>query len=181
MSICLWVLDYILRYIRIFHYNGLWRFNQYRNKSTAALRLLSHDTTRLEIYKPDFPHWQPGAYAYISTPTLTWFPQSHPFTIASRPSKHRDGSIKDYDFSINTTTSPLQKSVSRDNVTAPSPNLIFLIRARNGWTRRLRELALKETYPSIPILIDGPYGGCPPLHIGFDTVILFAGECVYPV
>jgi hypothetical protein len=59
----------------------------------------------------------------------------------------------------------------------PSPNLIFLIRARTGWTKMLHQLAQKESRPDIPVLVDGPYATCPELHVGFDTVLLFAGEC----
>lgn len=177
VSLCIWGIDRLLRYTRIFVYNGLWRFGRCRASSTAALRLLSSDTTRLEVYKADFPSWQPGAYAFISTPTMSWLPQSHPFTIASRPRKNKEAI--DYGSSIGmsggtaTSSSALQRD--KANVMVPSPNLIFLIRARTGWTKKLHELAQRETYPSIPILIDGPYGGCPPLHIGFDTVLLFAG------
>jgi ferric-chelate reductase len=173
VSLCIWGLDRVVRYARIIFYNGLWRIGRCRASSSAALRLLSSDTTRLELYKADFPDWQPGSYAYISTPTLSWLPQSHPFTIASRPKRHSKEVI-DYDApGTATSSSALQKD--KENVMVPSPNLIFLIRARTGWTRKLHELAEKETYPHIPIIVDGPYGGCAPLHIGFDTVLLFAG------
>lgn len=174
VSLCIWGLDRFVRYARIIYYNGLWRIGRCQASSAAALRLLSSDTTRLELYKADFPDWRPGSYAYISTPTTSWLPQSHPFTIASRPRRNKKEAI---DYNIpGTANSASALQADKPNIMVPEPNLIFLIRARTGWTKKLHELAQKETYPSIPILIDGPYGGCPPLHIGFDTVLLFAGR-----
>ena len=182
-SLSIWGFDRLLRYTRLFIYNGLWRWSGRRASQVASLRLLSHDTTRLELFKGDFPDWPPGAFAFVSTPTLSWWPQSHPFTIASRPPKQACGS-KDLGTPSPATAKPSellspsstsQLAFSAQDLMTPAPNLVFLIRARSGWTRRLHELAQRETHPSLPILVDGPYASCPPLHYGFDTVVLFAG------
>lgn len=161
-TIGIWVFDRTIRWTRIIFYNSLWRCGRSSCTEMATLRLLSHDTTRLEVLKPDFAPWKAGAYAYVSTPGMPWWPQSHPFTIASRPSRlhinHPSASIK-----------------GGGDMLRPEPNLIFLIRARNGWTRRLHSLAQNTISPNIPVIIDGPYDGAPELHKCFDTVLLFAG------
>lgn len=161
-TIGLWVADRSLRWIRIIFYNSLWRCGRSSCTETATLRLLSHDTTRLEVLKPDFAPWKAGAYAYVSTPGMPWWPQSHPFTIASRPSRLH-------------ISHPTDSKKGGGDIMRPQPNLIFLIRARNGWTRKLHKLAQTTASPSIPVIIDGPYDGAPEIHKCFDTVLLFAG------
>jgi ferric-chelate reductase len=50
---------------------------------------------------------------------------------------------------------------------------VFLIRARQGFTGRLRKLAAAGQ-ATVPAYIDGPYG-CPPDLKRFSTCVLFAG------
>jgi ferric-chelate reductase len=164
-TIGLWVTDRFIRWTRILFYNSLWRCGRSSCTEMATLRLLSHDTTRLEVLKPDFAPWKAGAYAYVSTPGTPWWPQSHPFTIASRPSR----------LHINHSSEATKGGGGGGDILRPQANLIFLIRARNGWTRKLHSLAQNTVSPNIPVIIDGPYDGAPELHKCFDTVLLFAG------
>lgn len=175
-SIAIWAIDRIARWVRIFVYNGYWRMWG-ASRDHATLRLLSHDTTRLELSKPDFPAWKPGAFAFVSTPGLTFFPQSHPFTIASRPRSAMNGGYHHASMSNGHDNSMLSpSSVGKgDELIEQLPNIVFLIRARNGWTRKLHTLAQSSAFPSLPVLIDGPYDSSPVLHTTFDTVLLFAG------
>lgn len=169
----------------------------------AVVRPLSNDTVRVEVFQPDFPSWTPGSYAYLSTPAVSYLCQAHPFTIASCPSHLRQGrklwrcgtspqatssrgEILDKDgFSMDfvdgagdergtETTNSIGHS--QGTVRTPRPNLVFIIRARAGWTRRLLELTLRGETASIPLLVDGPYPSLSPIHRCYDTVVLFAGE-----
>lgn len=176
--------------------------------STATVRPLSNDTVRVEVFQPDFPSWTPGSYAYLSTPALSWLSQAHPFTIASCPPQDKsvyarqagkrrncgafsqsglsEGGASDKDefgmYDLDGSKDGHAMSISTEHgqasIRPPRPNLIFIIRARGGWTRRLLELALRGGKPSIPLLVDGPYPSLTPLHRYYDTVVLFAGECI---
>ncbi|KAF9008933.1 hypothetical protein BDQ17DRAFT_1388624 [Cyathus striatus] len=52
--------------------------------------------------------------------------------------------------------------------------LVFLIRARGGFTQKLKDHAVKHGTTSVPALLDGPYG-CPPDLIYYSTCIFVAG------
>ncbi|KDR83594.1 hypothetical protein GALMADRAFT_219415 [Galerina marginata CBS 339.88] len=112
----------------------------------ALVELLSNDTTRLTLRRRI--SWTPGQHAYVILPTVSSMPfEAHPFTIASIPES--GGDSKECD-------------------------VVFLIRGRSGFTRRLREHAAKDSGSRVPAFLDGPYG-CPPDLRSFTTCVLIAG------
>lgn len=114
----------------------------------ALVELVSEDTIRLTLRRRI--SWVPGQHAYVILPTVSNLPfEAHPFTIASIP--EGDGNTKDSD-------------------------VVFLIRGRGGFTRRLREHAARDHGGRVPAFLDGPYG-CPPDLRSFTTCILIAGQC----
>ncbi|KAH7343863.1 FAD-binding domain-containing protein [Rhizoctonia solani] len=107
---------------------------------------VSSDTVRLTVHRPF--KWKSGQHAYILTSTIAKLPfEVHPFTIASAYSKevHKSGC---------------------------SQELVFIVRGRDGFTKRLLEAS--ETRQSIPVVIDGPYGA-PPCLSHHSTCIFLAG------
>ncbi|KAF8974334.1 FAD-binding domain-containing protein [Flammula alnicola] len=89
--------------------------------------------------------WTPGQHAYVILPTISNLPfEAHPFTISSIP---EDGKQCD---------------------------VVFLIRGRSGFTRKLREHATKDHGSRVPAFLDGPYG-CPPDLTAYTTCVLVAG------
>jgi hypothetical protein len=60
--------------------------------------------------------------------------------------------------------------------------LVFLIRARRGFTARLKELAQssKDGSATVPAFVDGPYG-CPPDPTEAATCVLIAGMGLPPI
>lgn len=111
----------------------------------ALVELLSEDTIRLTMTRRI--SWTPGQHAYVILPTVSTLPfEAHPFTIASLPSE--DGKESD---------------------------VVFLIRGRSGFTKRLREHAVKGHESRVPAFMDGPYG-CPPDLRHYSTCILVAGK-----
>ncbi|PPQ65217.1 hypothetical protein CVT26_000194 [Gymnopilus dilepis] len=112
----------------------------------ALVELISEDTIRLTLRRRI--SWAPGQHAYVILPTVSNLPfEAHPFTIASIPED--DGDSKERD-------------------------VVFLIRGRGGFTRRLREHAARDHGSRVPAFIDGPYG-CPPDLRSYTTCILIAG------
>lgn len=56
--------------------------------------------------------------------------------------------------------------------------LVFLVKVRDGFTKRLLHAAGLWEDQIMRVLVDGPYGS-PPLLGGYDVVILIAGA-LYP-
>lgn len=54
-------------------------------------------------------------------------------------------------------------------------DLVFTIRAMDGFTHRLYTHAVENPGKSVMVLVDGPYG-TPPAVNTFSTVILLAGK-----
>jgi len=124
----------------------LWNNAVWRSKplDDALVELVSEDTIRLTMQKK--VTWSPGQHAYVILPSVSKLPfEAHPFTIASIPEKEKE--VQD---------------------------VVFLIRGRNGFTKRLREHAAANSESRVPAYLDGPYG-CPPDLTQYSTCILVAG------
>ncbi|KAG9127936.1 hypothetical protein FRC07_007376, partial [Ceratobasidium sp. 392] len=105
------------------------------------------DTVRLTVRR-NFK-WTSGQHAFIITPSVAGLPfEAHPFTIAS------------------SCASEANSQASNEH------DLVFIIRARDGFTKRL--LDASGSRRSIPVYIDGPYGA-PPSLSHYSTCIFFAG------
>lgn len=131
----------------------VWNSKIWRGRKTctsrATMELLSEDTVRLTFCRSF--DWKPGQHAYIILPTISASPtEAHPFTISNIPRK-MDGTVAEKE-----------------------KNVVFIIRGRGGFTRRLREHAAQNGICDVPAFIDGPYG-CPPDLRRFSTCILIAG------
>lgn len=75
--------------------------------------------------------------------------QSHPFTIASSPPTNSD-------------------------IDTPSP-LTILISSRSGITKRIARSALSNPSKSIPVIVQGPFGGFGEKLERFDKVLVICG------
>ena len=145
-----WALDRILRTTRIIWNNRAHRGIDHEYGS-AVIELVSSDTVRMTLRRK--MNWRPGQHAYVVLPTVSDMPtEAHPFTIASIPPSRAGSGFDD--------------SAERD--------MVFLIRARGGFTGRLRDHAAANGVCRVPAFIDGPYG-CPPDLTKFSTCILIAG------
>ncbi|KAI0321845.1 FAD-binding domain-containing protein [Amylostereum chailletii] len=143
-ALVVWSSDRFIRLGRILWNNKLWKGSS-QKYCQASVESLSEDTIRLRLQR-SFT-WRPGQHAYITLPTVSDIPtEAHPFTISSIPGSEIEG-----DHAIE-----------------------FLIRAREGFTARLREHAVKMGSCTVPVFVDGPYG-CPPDLRSFTTCILLAG------
>ncbi|CAE6425501.1 unnamed protein product, partial [Rhizoctonia solani] len=147
-ALAIWALDRLLRVLRTIILNKLWIyiFPIGKRFDDATLERVSSDTVRLTVRRSF--KWRSGQHAYILAPSIASLPfEAHPFTIASVYSEdnHKEGR---------------------------SQEVVFIIRGRDGFTRRLLEAS--ETRESVPIVIDGPYGA-PPRLSHYSTSILIAG------
>lgn len=136
----------------------------------AHAEVLPGNTVRVRLVTPGLLPWAPGQHFLLSMPSISRF-ASHPFTVASV-----------YD-----------QSSSNDG----SRELVFLIRAKKGWTKDLwntvtnmmirglplppgEELPRATTAPPRGVLIracvDGPFGSSAGARWGdYSSVLLIAG------
>ncbi|KIJ53374.1 hypothetical protein M422DRAFT_202279 [Sphaerobolus stellatus SS14] len=144
-ALFIWGLDRALRLCRMIFFNIPFL---HRNISPSKLEILSSDAVRLTVSRR-FISWHPGQSMFITLPDISSLPiESHPFTISSVDSKI-GGNIGEKE-------------------------LVFIIRARDGFTARLRDVARDHSGKSVNVILDGPYGA-PPNLASFETVILIAG------
>ncbi|KAF7985874.1 hypothetical protein HWV62_43742 [Athelia sp. TMB] len=155
----IWALDRVLRIVRLVAFNhSYFGFGSGSGTMDATTELLSDHFVRVRMRRPAHFHWSPGQTAYLIMPSVSTLPfEAHPFTIAS-------------------IDSPLlSEGESEKELGASAPywkELVFLIQARGGFTKRLRESAL-EGKP-VKVFVDGPYGPSPDLG-KYDTSVLVAG------
>jgi ferric-chelate reductase len=114
---------------------------------TAQLTLVAPDTVRVALARRMPPGWAPGQHAFLHFPSVSAFwGESHPFSIASVPGAPGGG----------------------------ADELVFLVRARSGATRRMAALAARKPGVRVPVNIDAPYGR--PTDLGpYRTCVLVAG------
>jgi ferric-chelate reductase len=115
--------------------------------TTAKIEAFGSEMVRVTVKRR--MDWTPGQHAYLMMPAISRLPtETHPFSICTVP-EPVDGSISRY------------KKVQ------------FIMRARGGFTKRLREAALNGVSQT-SCYIDGPYGSPPNLK-EFTTCVLVAG------
>ena len=124
----------------------------------ATLTAFEGGVTKIRLPNPQVRIWRPGAHAFLKVPRLGLI-QSHPATIASRPSSHSN----DLGFILKGHkgfTDRLLKS-------ATSPANTFLPKTEQDATA-FQQICLP--------LIDGPYGGSHADFAAFDTVLPLLGS-----
>jgi ferric-chelate reductase len=153
----IWGLDRFIRLVRLVVFNtSLGTSASHADASMeACAELVTSDLVRLTMKRPKHFRWDAGQTAYLILPTVSALPiEAHPFTIAS------------YD------SNEVSRGDDNEKVPPMWKDLVFLINVREGFTKHLKEVALKEG--RVPALVDGPYGPSPELD-HFDTVVLVAG------
>jgi NAD(P)H-flavin reductase len=118
-------------YVPCFVYPWLRTIFEYRWTQQAQISIEDNGFTRITI--PAKFHWTPGQHCFLR---FTGFGvlqaiSAHPFTICSSPAK----------------------SVNEHS------ELVFYIRHQRGFTAKLYQYSLDHPGVSVPVLVDGPYGG----------------------
>ncbi|TFK76030.1 hypothetical protein BDN72DRAFT_362236 [Pluteus cervinus] len=143
----IWPAMVVWGFDRLFRFVRMaWNNRSHNDRSSAQIELLTEDTIRITFRRR--MTWTPGQHAYLTLPTISKIPtEAHPFSIANIPTPSDDN--KDTD-------------------------VVFLVKARGGFTRHLREHAARNGVCKVPAYLDGPYGCAPDLRM-YSTVILLAG------
>lgn len=142
-------------------YAASWLYSQLRIWLQHGIRLRAVATpaspdarlVRLAVRHPR-ASWSPGQHVFLRFPSMLGKGHalaSHPFTICSLPTS------------------------------GPDSEMVFYIRPRTGITAHLARLATSPAVgeaatPSLPVLLDGPYGGLKGRYYdGFDHTLVIAG------
>ncbi|KAF8526247.1 ferric reductase NAD binding domain-containing protein [Hysterangium stoloniferum] len=169
----LWGLDRTLRLARI-----LWNNRNISRPSTdeklpltATAELLSSSMVRLTMKR--HMYWKAGQCVFLTMPAVSDMPyEAHPFTICNIP-----GNTGLMDDMEKTGLEGNENGGLEPSGRGPS-DLVFLIRVKNGFTRRLLENVEQKRGADgkayFSVLIDGPYG-IPPDVNAYESVILVAG------
>ncbi|KAH7925260.1 hypothetical protein BV22DRAFT_1011594 [Leucogyrophana mollusca] len=173
-SFVFWALDRFIRVCRLVVFNySYFGWKSGSGTMDATTELLSEHVVRLRLRRPPHFHWAPGQTAYLIMPSVSRLPfEAHPFTIAS------------LDSSLFASVPTGAKAESNEQLSdkhhpedlGPSSpfwkELVFLINVREGFTKRLQEVA--ATNGKVKVFVDGPYGPSPNLG-SYDTSVLIAG------
>lgn len=151
IPIVLYFLDRLVRTSR-YAYNNI-------HPSQATLSAMDGGVTKIRVPSKHIKKWRPGAHVLLSIPRLG-AGQSHPATIASRPSSHSNDLV----FILKGH----KGFTHRLHRSADSSNDSFL-----PSTKQEAEAPPRQTHT---VLIDGPYGGSQADFAAFDTVLLIAGS-----
>jgi NAD(P)H-flavin reductase len=135
-------------YVPCFVYPWLRTIFEYKCAQQAQIYVEDNGFTRITI--PAKFHWTPGQHCFLrftSFGTLQAV-STHPFTICSLPQKGTD----------------------------EQSELVFYIRHEAGFTAKLYQHALDHPGVSVPVLVDGPYGGIKSTRIcNADHLLVIAG------
>ncbi|KAF9266053.1 hypothetical protein L218DRAFT_942341 [Marasmius fiardii PR-910] len=155
--------EYLYATVVIYGASAICRFGWmlYSNTTgmpTATLELMPAGIMKLRIRCNPLETWKPGQHYFIHFATLMPF-QSHPFTISNIP----------------------QVEGGEDR----PQELVVLIRQANGFTKKLARYLVRKveaqgetkkvTSMTIPLLLDGPYGGVSQDLSIYEHVLLVAG------
>ncbi|OCF32660.1 hypothetical protein I316_05581 [Kwoniella heveanensis BCC8398] len=160
----LWAADRLIRVLRLVVLNKLWirpSLSTTSIPSKATISLLTPSTILLTFNSPS-PHlnWSAGHHFYVVMPGMSRFPwEAHPFTACTVPLKPGQG--------------------------AESGELAFIIRVRDGFTKRMKErvdearkernLALEaDCEVEVQAAVEGPYGVKSDLR-GYEGILMFSG------
>ncbi|KAI9573036.1 FAD-binding domain-containing protein [Boletus coccyginus] len=154
-SFIIWAADRLIRTGRLVYFNlACFGSRQRLGMLVATTELLSDSLVRVRFRRPNNFHWSPGQFAYLIMPSVSRLPfEAHPFSIASVDSA----------------------LFAPDTKAAEDPygkELVFLIGVKNGFTRRLKDVAARRE--SVKVYIDGPYGEGVNLDC-YNTSLLIAG------
>ncbi|KAJ5698008.1 hypothetical protein N7462_000013 [Penicillium macrosclerotiorum] len=135
-------------YVPCFVHSWLRTCFEYGIRQRAHIYVEENGFTRITI--PVAFSWRPGQHCFLRFTSFGFLRalSAHPFTISSLPSRE-----------------PGVES-----------QLVFYIRHQGGFTAKLYEYAMKSPNATVPVLIDGPYGGINmQSYVHSDHLLVIAG------
>ncbi|KAJ4364625.1 hypothetical protein N0V83_009221 [Neocucurbitaria cava] len=161
ISITLWAIEVLLRFIRIIYLNLSWK---QRTWTRLSLEALPGEATHATFSLRRSWNANPGSHIHVYLPKVALW-SSHPFSVAwSETSGYAQHASE-----------KLPLSIRNLDIEDPQCTISCMIRARTGMTRSLYELASTAENCNVELwgAVEGPYGGYHSLA-SYGTVVLFA-------
>ena len=189
LAFAFWGFDRAFRLVRL----AVLNFERLTGKSPPATMELLADGNLIKVtlHTSNSRLNKPGQYCFVYFPTLTWFLESHPFSIISSSSRVVNGVEREkrkpiMDDAENQISHHSDKEATgitgnpsashATNLSKAQFEISFLIRPGGGITKKLRErLARAGSSLSLPILIEGPYGSSTTKVFASESILAFAG------
>ncbi|KAF9074427.1 iron reductase [Rhodocollybia butyracea] len=179
-SFVIWGVDRGIRTTRLILFNHLYfglGSSAGNHTLDANTELITPECVRLTLKRPPHFKWAPGQLAYLICPGVSALPfESHPFTIASYDSREMtpQPALADSSSALSTSTSMNERAtVALEHATVSHwKELVFLIHVREGFTKRLAEIAVQRD--TIKVYLDGPYGTSHDVS-SYKTIVFIAG------
>jgi hypothetical protein len=168
--ILLFIAERTARVVRLVYYN----YSE-RSWTTATIKALPGDASRVTLHLPKYVEIKPGTHAYLRFATLNAW-ESHPFSIAwvqhqavYQPSSPMSSSSKALESQ--------EKQLTKIDKSKSTTDVSFVIHAQTGMTKRLFDAAAGNPSRQITLraAFEGPYAG----HHSLDSyghTVLFAGS-----
>ncbi|KAG6011683.1 hypothetical protein E4U43_008183 [Claviceps pusilla] len=172
----IWAADYVVRFLRMSWINVLGR----RPVDAVANYCPDSNIIKLHVSAPSSASRRtPGQYYFVSFGGWRYFWQSHPFSVAARSSSVTSTALLETDPKQESTATVGQTSESTLDVESLSdkPDITFMIRPRNGMTRRLRDLLINNSgtgSQKLKVMLEGPYGIAADVE-RYDDLLFIAG------
>ncbi|WWC63559.1 uncharacterized protein I303_106163 [Kwoniella dejecticola CBS 10117] len=160
----LWAADRLLRVLRLVILNKLWirpSLSASEIPSKATISLLTPSTLLLRFTSPsEHLNWSAGHHFYVVMPGMSRLPwEAHPFTASTIPARPGQG--------------------------AEAGELAFIVRVRDGFTKRMKDkidaekkakgLAIDDRLDvEVTAAVEGPYGEKSDMS-GYEGVLMFSG------
>lgn len=159
IPVAIWASDRVIRFLRIASIRPL-------HLSTTATISYDESSNIVRVIAPisntSVLQPRPGHFFYLTVPSdCSW--QSHPFTIACTSMQSAQAESHVEEEALLAALDATDSGASDGKAIPCQENVMeFLIRPYDGFTRRLRDLAMDSS--SLGVVLDGPYGTSVPLH-----------------
>ncbi|OAR02042.1 hypothetical protein LLEC1_06126 [Akanthomyces lecanii] len=155
----IWASDYLFRIVRILWLN----FNALTGKDKRAIASYSEDTgmIRLHVYASGtHPHQSPGTYYYLHFGGWRIW-ENHPFSLAGSSAGEMSQATTVQSSDAEKRPAVVSSQPASQELLGGQSYKTFMIRPRDGVTRRLRDSIVKQDTEGIlrlRVVLEGPYG-----------------------
>lgn len=178
VPLLIWVLDRAVRLVRVLAFKP-------KSWSAPASATYSEPANMIRLQIPvgeQVYAVRPGTFYYLSVLDAARSWESHPFTVASvLQADASSDSHAEHRPLLEMAAEDQEVDENEGKAVDHAKYMAFLIRPYDGFTQRLRDLAVsKAKTPSSPIrvLVDGPYGHTIPLERFSHVIFLVGGSGV---
>lgn len=171
----IWASDYFFRIVRILWLN----FNAFIGKDNRAIASYSEDTGMIRLHvhaSGTHSHQSPGTYYYLHFGGWRIW-ENHPFSLAGSSAGEVYQATAEESTNVEKRPAVVSSQLANQELLGGQSYKTFMIRPRDGFTRRLRDSIIKQDTAGISrlrVVLEGPYGTGAGIT-GFNEILFLAG------